>query len=80
MKARIAITLKKGVLDPQGHAIGQALSHLGFRGIEDVTQGKIIDIQIAEQDTAKAEAMYREMCEKLLVNQVIENYTLEMIG
>jgi len=80
MKARIAITLKKGVLDPQGQAISHALAHLGFQGVQDVKQGKIIDITLDETNPEIAEKIYREMCEKLLVNQVIENYTLEMIG
>ncbi len=80
MKAKIHVTLKNGVLDPQGKAIGHALGTLGFAGIGDVRQGKFIEIEIAEKDRAKAEAAVRQMCEKLLANTVIENYTVELVG
>ncbi len=80
MKARIHVTLKNGVLDPQGKAIGHALSGLGFAGIGDVRQGKYIEIELTEKDKAKAEASVKQMCEKLLANTVIENYAIELVG
>ena len=76
MKARITVTLKSGVLDPQGKAIEGALASLGFAGIGSVRQGKIFDIDIAETDRAKAEAALKGMAEKLLANTVIENYNV----
>ncbi len=78
MKARIHVTLKSGVLDPQGQAIGHALAGLGFTGVNDVRQGKYIELDIAEKDRAKAEAAVKQMCEKLLANTVIENYTIDL--
>ena len=78
MKARIHVTLKAGVLDPQGKAVGHALGNLGFTGIGDVRQGKYIEIDLAESDRARAEAAVREMCERLLANTVIENYRFEL--
>ena len=78
MKAKVTITLKTGVLDPQGKAIEGALSSLDFSGIDNVRQGKYIELDIAETDAAKAEAKVREMCEKLLANTVIENYHIEL--
>jgi phosphoribosylformylglycinamidine synthase PurS subunit len=80
VKARIHVTLKNGVLDPQGKAIGHALSGLGFAGIGDVRQGKYIDIELTEKDKAKAEASVKQMCEKLLANTVIEDYAIELVG
>lgn len=80
MKAKVHITLKSGVLDPQGQAIAGALGHLGFSGISNVRQGKFIEIELAENDKAKAEKNVREMCEKLLANTVIENYQVELVG
>ena len=80
MKARVDITLKTGVLDPQGKAIQHALGALGFGGVEDVRQGKVIEIELAETDRAAAEATLKEMCEKLLTNTVIENYKIEVLG
>ena len=79
MKARIIVTLKKGVLDPQGKAIEGALGSLGFAGVENVRQGKFIEVELAETDAAKAEAEVRQMCEKLLANTVIENYQVELV-
>jgi len=76
MKARIFITLKSGVLDPQGQAIQGALGALGFDGIETVRQGKVIDIELADGDNA--EARLKDMCEKLLANTVIEDYRVEI--
>ncbi len=77
MKARVHITLKDGVLDPQGKAIANALGSLGFSGVDQVRQGKYIEIDLAESDRQAAEATVREMCEKLLANTVIENYAIE---
>ena len=77
MKARIIVTLKESVLDPQGQAIEGALAALGFDGVGSVRQGKIIDIELS--DPADAEARLKAMCEKLLANTVIEDYRVEMI-
>lgn len=76
MKARVTVTLKNGVLDPQGKAIEHALSGLGFDGIGQVRQGKVFDIELAGTDKAKAEADLKAMCDKLLANTVIENYSV----
>jgi len=80
MKVKVHVTLKNGVLDPQGKAIGHALTGLGFQGVNDVRQGKYIELDIAEKDRAKAEAAVKRMCEKLLANTVIENYAIELVG
>ncbi|MEM9012137.1 MAG: phosphoribosylformylglycinamidine synthase subunit PurS [Pseudomonadota bacterium] len=79
MIARVHITLKDGVLDPQGAAIRHALASLGFEGVEDVRQGKVIDLTLAETDPDRAEAAAREMCEKLLANTVIESFAVEIL-
>ncbi len=79
MKARVTVTLKNGVLDPQGKAIQGALKSLGFSGVEDVRQGKLIEIELAGHDRVQAEAELTDMCEKLLANTVIENYRIELI-
>jgi phosphoribosylformylglycinamidine synthase PurS subunit len=78
MKARVFVTLKNGVLDPQGKAIGHALNGLGFGAVGDVRQGKVIDIELSEGDEAKARASLKDMCEKLLANTVIEKYEIEL--
>ncbi|MDH3235763.1 MAG: phosphoribosylformylglycinamidine synthase subunit PurS [Alphaproteobacteria bacterium] len=78
MKARIHVTLKTGVLDPQGKAIANALDALGFGGVEEVRQGKYIEIDLAETDRAKAQSEVEAMCQKLLANTVIENYTIKI--
>ncbi|RUW28626.1 MULTISPECIES: phosphoribosylformylglycinamidine synthase subunit PurS [unclassified Mesorhizobium] len=78
MKARITVTLKNGVLDPQGKAIEHALSGLGFDGVGQVRQGKVFDIELNGTDKAKAEADLKAMCDKLLANTVIENYAVEI--
>jgi phosphoribosylformylglycinamidine synthase subunit PurS len=78
MKAKVKVTLKTGVLDPQGKAIEGALSHLGFGGVEHVRQGKYFEIELAETDRTKAEAQVKAMCEKLIANTVIENYVIEL--
>ena len=78
MKARVFVTLKNGVLDPQGKAIGHALNGLGFASVGDVRQGKVIDLELRESDATKAKASLKEMCEKLLANTVIEKYEIEI--
>jgi phosphoribosylformylglycinamidine synthase subunit PurS len=78
MKARIHITLKPGVLDPQGAAIAHALGNLGFAGVREARQGKYIELELDEADRARAEASVRAMCDKLLANTVIENYRVEL--
>lgn len=79
MQARIKITLKHGVLDPQGKAIENALAGLGFSGVNDVRQGKYIEVDLAEQDEGRARAQVEKICEDLLANTVIENYAYELI-
>jgi phosphoribosylformylglycinamidine synthase PurS subunit len=78
MKAKVKVTLKHGVLDPQGKAIGGALVHLGFDGVGEVRQGKYFEIELAETDHAKARDLVKAMCEKLIANTVIENYDIEL--
>jgi phosphoribosylformylglycinamidine synthase len=78
IKARITVTLKNGVLDPQGKAIEHALSGLGFGGVGQVRQGKVFDLELSETDKAKAEADLKTMCDKLLANTVIENYSVTL--
>ena len=80
MKARIHITLKHGVLDPQGKAIGNALHDLGFANVSNVRQGKFIEIDLDEIDREKAKAAVETMCEKLLANTVIENYSVDLVA
>ena len=79
MKARIHVTLKQGVLDPQGKAISHTLEALGFDGVEKVRQGKFIEIELRENDEAKARAQVEDMCKKLLANMVIENYDFKLV-
>jgi phosphoribosylformylglycinamidine synthase len=78
MKARITITLKPGVLDPQGKAIANALHALGFGSVGDVRQGKYIEVEVAESDPSRASAEIERMCEQLLANTIIENYAYEL--
>ncbi len=78
MKARIHITLKEGVLDPQGKAIAHALGNLGFSGVEQVRQGKYIEIELSETDEARARASLEAMCQRLLANTVIETYAIDI--
>jgi phosphoribosylformylglycinamidine synthase subunit PurS len=80
MKAQVTVTLKSGVLDPQGKAIEGALKSLGVNGIASVRQGKIFDIELADGDRAAAEERLKEAAEKLLANTVIENYHVKLIG
>ena len=79
MKARVTVTLKTGVLDPQGKAIEGALRSLGVEGVASVRQGKVFDIEIDAADPAKAEAMLKAASEKLLANLVVENYRVEIL-
>lgn len=79
MKARIEITLKTGVLDPQGKAIEGALSGLGFTGVDEVRQGKLIEVTLSETDRESARQQVERMCEDLLANTVIENYSYELV-
>ncbi|MEC9244463.1 MAG: phosphoribosylformylglycinamidine synthase subunit PurS [Pseudomonadota bacterium] len=78
IKARVTVTLKNGVLDPQGKAIEGALDALGFSGVGSVRQGKVFDLEIEGTDRAKAESDLNAMCEKLLANTVIEDYTVSV--
>jgi phosphoribosylformylglycinamidine synthase len=78
MKARIHITLKSGVLDPQGKAISHALGNLGFSSVTDVRQGKYIEVELAETDKTRAKATVEQMCKQLLANTVIENYAIDI--
>jgi phosphoribosylformylglycinamidine synthase len=80
MKARVYVTLKSGVLDPQGKAIEGALKSLGVEGVSSVRQGKVFDIEVDATDRAKAEAALKAAAEKLLANTVIENYRVEVVG
>jgi phosphoribosylformylglycinamidine synthase len=78
MKARVHVTLKPGVLDPQGKAIANALNALGFEGVGEVRQGKVIDLEIDGADRDEAQAKVEDMCRKLLANTVIEDYAIEL--
>jgi phosphoribosylformylglycinamidine synthase len=78
VKAKVHVTLKNGVLDPQGKAIAAALGHLGFSGIGEVRQGKYIEVELAETDPEKARQKVDAMCRQLLANTVIENYSIEL--
>jgi phosphoribosylformylglycinamidine synthase subunit PurS len=78
MKARVTVTLKRGVLDPQGKAIGNALHGLGFPQVGEVRAGKVIELDLAETDHEKARAAVEEMCRKLLANLIVEDYAIEI--
>ena len=78
MKILVYITLKSSVLDPQGKAIEKTLLDLGFSGVEEVRQGKYIELEIQENDSQKAKNQAEEMCQKLLANTVIENYRIDL--
>ena len=78
MKAKVHVTLKPGVLDPQGKAIEHSLAALGFKGVEEVRLGKVIELEVAETDTTKARVQLTDMCEKLLANTVIERYEIHL--
>jgi len=79
MRARVTVTLKSGVLDPQGQAITGSLKSLGFSGVAGVRQGKVFDIELGDADPADARLSLAAMCEKLLANTVIENYAIELL-
>jgi phosphoribosylformylglycinamidine synthase subunit PurS len=80
MKARVTVTLKSGILDPQGKAIEGALKSLGIAGVASVRQGKVFDIEIADGDRVATEARLKEAAERLLANTVIENYDVKVLG
>jgi len=80
LKARVHVTLKNGVLDPQGKAIHHSLEGLGFDGVEDVRQGKFIEIKLSDTDADAAKKRVADMCEQLLANTVIEDYSVEIEG
>ena len=79
MKARVHVMLKTGVLDPQGEAVRHALGSMGFDGVSNVRQGKVIELDLTETNPEAAEAEVRKMCEALLANTVIERYDVELI-
>jgi phosphoribosylformylglycinamidine synthase PurS subunit len=79
MKARVTVTLKSGILDPQGKAIEGALRSLGVEGVAGVRQGKVFDVEVAGNDRAHAEAALKAAAEKLLANTVVENYRIELV-
>ena len=78
MKARVHVMLKEGVLDPQGKAIAHALGSLGFAGVREVRQGKVIDLELSESDPTRAKQAVEDMCRQLLANTVIESYQIEL--
>jgi phosphoribosylformylglycinamidine synthase subunit PurS len=80
MKARVHVMLKEGVLDPQGKAIAHALGSLGFAGVREVRQGKVIDLELSEIDPTRAKQAVEDMCRQLLANTVIESYQIELKG
>ena len=79
MKARVTVTLKTGILDPQGKAIEGALRSLGIEGVASVRQGKVFDIEVETTDRARAQSLLEQACDKLLANTVVENYRVELI-
>ena len=79
MKARVTVMLKSGVLDVQGAAVRHALGSLGFSGVQDVRQGKVIDLDLTETDAAAARAAVTQMCDKLLANAVIESFHIDIL-
>ncbi|MDA0738996.1 MAG: phosphoribosylformylglycinamidine synthase subunit PurS [Nitrospirae bacterium] len=78
MKAKIHVTLKSGILDPQGRAIQQSLATLGFSSVHDVRVGKFLEVELGDSDQSQAESQLKAMCEKLLANTVIEDYRYEL--
>jgi len=80
MKARVYVTLKRGILDPQGQAVLHALGSLGYSGVKDVRVGKLIELELEASDTSKAETDLKTMGERLLANPVIEDYRFEIVG
>ena len=79
MKVQVIIRLKEGVLDPQGEAVSNALNSMGYDTVTAVRQGKLIDLDLQDTDSAQAEIKVKEMCEKLLANPVIESYAVEIL-
>jgi len=79
MKAKVSITLKQGILDPQGQAVQHALISLGYTGVKDVRVGKLIELELATHDRAGTEAQVKAMCERLLANTIIEEYRIELL-
>jgi phosphoribosylformylglycinamidine synthase len=79
MKARVTVTLKTGILDPQGKAIEGALRSLGIEGVASVRQGKVFDVEVETTDRARAQSLLEQACDKLLANTVVENYRVELI-
>ena len=77
MKFAVTVTLKKNVLDPQGKVVEQTLKNMGIKNLTQVRQGKFFEVDLNEQDTSKAESLVKQMCEKLLVNQIIEDFKIE---
>ena len=80
MKARVDVYPRREILDPQGKAIRDALSRIGFAGIEDVRAGKSFEIQLGTDDPAAAESQLRDMCQRLLANTVVEDYSVEILA
>ncbi|UCE62808.1 MAG: phosphoribosylformylglycinamidine synthase subunit PurS [Nitrospirota bacterium] len=80
MKAKIFVTLKQGIHDPQGQAIYQSLTTLGFQNVADVRMGKLLEVDLKETDQEKAESTVKSMCQKLLANPVIEDFRYELLG
>ncbi|TLY43755.1 MAG: phosphoribosylformylglycinamidine synthase subunit PurS [Nitrospirae bacterium] len=79
MKAKVSVSLKRGILDPQGQAVLHALSSLGYAAVKDVRVGKLIELELARNDRAGAEAEVKAMCERLLANTIIEEYRIELM-
>ena len=79
MKAKIFVTLKDGILDPQGRAVQQSLQALGFKGVNDVRIGKFLELDLKDTDTQAAEEVIKAMCQKLLANTVIEDFRYEIV-
>ena len=79
MKARVYVTLKRGILDPQGQAVLHALGSLGYTGVREVRVGKLLELELATKDRPGAEAEVKAMCERLLANTIIEEYRFELL-
>ena len=79
MKAKVSVTLKRGILDPQGQAVLHALGSLGYAGVKDVRVGKLLELELGTHDRAGAEAEVKAMCERLLANTIIEDYRIEIV-
>tara|TARA_Y100001970_G_C13770302_1_gene620171 strand:- start:405 stop:644 length:240 start_codon:yes stop_codon:yes gene_type:complete len=79
LKFAVTVTLKKDVLDPQGKVVGQTLRNMGIQNLNQIRQGKFFEIDINEENVVKAEKQIKDMCEKLLVNQIIENFKIKKI-